>query len=116
MIFLFRKLSALILVAGLVAPVMAAVCAATGDQGCGKSSHACCEGPRIAQCNCGADQASGREAEPAQRGPSAPDATSAVLLAHDALPSAAALPCRVVELPPPVAERDRLTLFSILLV
>lgn len=116
---LLRRLFAVTAVVGLLAPTTAGLCAQQAARHCTQSSHDCCQGPRLSPCNCGAGHSTSIVAEPAQRhAPAGPDFGTLVVL-PDSSPAVAEARFRSTLLessPPHLAGRDRLTLFSILVV
>jgi hypothetical protein len=83
------------------------------------SEHDCCDGPRLASCNCGMTHAGNLAAEPAQKKATpGPDVAPADTLA----PLASVVTTNPVRStssdrsPPPLGTGDRLSLLSILVV
>ncbi len=113
-----RKLSAVLAVVALFAPTAMGLCALASAHACTASQHACCEGPRMAQCDCSDPHGSGRQSEPAQRSASLKADNTLTAFALDR-PCATALSSRMGWLdasPPPGAISERLSLLSTLLI
>lgn len=115
---MFRKLTAALAVVVLLGPAVVGVCVSAAGRHCEPMAHACCDGPRIAQCDCDGASGPSGPAEPAQRtaSPKA-DSTPVALLferlaSFDASPRAAILDTS----PPPAGTSQRLSLLSTLLI
>jgi hypothetical protein len=113
-----RKLFAVLAVVALFAPAASGLCAVASARHCTASQHACCEGPRVVQCDCADPNGSGRQSEPAQRFASVNADNTLTPVALDR-PRATALSSRQPWLdasPPPGAISERLSLLSTLLI
>lgn len=113
-----RKLLAVLAVVALFAPTAAGLCALASAHHCTASQHACCEGPRVAQCNCSDPNGSGRQSEPAQRSASlkADDTLTAFALDRPRATDPSFRAAWLNASPPPGAISERLSLLSTLLI
>jgi hypothetical protein len=64
---ILRHLFAIFFVGLLLAPTAAELCAAVNAAPCEAAKHACCEGPRLTDCECDGADAANEQSEPAQR-------------------------------------------------
>lgn len=112
-----RKLLAVVMVVGLLAPAGAALCAAAAPHGCVASEHSCCQDARLVPCECGSAQQGSGEAEPTQRPqPTASSGIARAIDAHAAPAPILARPVVATHQPPPPDVGKRLSLLATLLV
>lgn len=113
-----RKLLAGMAVVVLLAPAAGELCVSALARHCAASQHACCEGPRVAQCDCVDPDGSRHESEPAQRSVSLKADNTLIALEPDR-PRATAQSSRAAWLEaaaPPGTISERLSLLSTLLI
>lgn len=119
-ISVLRKLLAVTAIVALMAPVGVALCASGIEHDCEAAAmHACCEGPRLSDCQCDDSDASRRPSEPAQPFPRVKADTTPIAAIFEAprLDTAPSLRrARLDASPPPAAVSERLSLLSTLLV
>ena len=112
-----RIFVAILAMAGVAGPSLAAVCVQQVERHCKPSEHACCSGPRLTQCDCG-DTHGGADAEPAQRGTrlSKDTRVAATVVAAPVLPRVSVRRLGPEDAAPPSPTRERLSLLAVLLV
>lgn len=112
------RLVGVLLLAALLAPASAALCAGFGTCGPESNQHSCCKTPRITECDCAQSAAQAHDdAEPARReGPSAPHLAPSPLETVIVSPGSAIDRTVPADLAPPLDTGGRLSLLSILVV
>jgi hypothetical protein len=111
-----RLLTGVLLLAATAAPAGSSWCAAAERCGTARSEHACCQGARLTDCDCGGStHPANDDAEPAQR---VPQHTPALAAAGRIVTAVADRPAvrRLDDPVPPPGSSDRLSLLSILIV
>ncbi len=120
MIAVLRKLFAVLAVVALVGPAGVALCASAVEHQCqAMAMHACCEGPRLSDCQCDDSDEARRQSEPAQQSTRVKADTTPIAVVFECPALHAAPSARRASLdaaPPPAAISERLSLLSTLLV
>lgn len=113
-----RTLFSVLLLAALVAPVSANVCAGLSECAPAPGDHSCCETPRIADCECSlTDARQHDEAEPARRDrTTTPQPTTAAVPAFAVQANVPPREFVPIDQAPPLDSGGRLSLLSILIV
>lgn len=112
-----RRLVAVMAIGVLLTPTAAGLCASPSRH-CEAAQHGCCDGPRLAQCDCGDRHGSEDQSEPAHRSATlkAGDTLVALALEIDRPRPAALSPVAWTDASPPRAISERLSLLSTLLI